>query len=125
MLQELLRNKGIKVQRYRLRDSLHRVDYIGVQTRTRGRLKRWSYNVKEPNQLWHIDTNHKLSCWHIIIFGATNGFSRLPVSLECSSCNKASLFNPFFVKGVQTYGLPSCIGLGHRICCSCGFHESK
>ena len=46
MLQEILGNKGIKVQRYRLRDSIHRVDYIGVQTRTRGRLKRRSYNVK-------------------------------------------------------------------------------
>ena len=48
MLQEMLGNKGIKVQRYRLRDSIHRVDYISVQTRTRGRLKRRSYNVNGP-----------------------------------------------------------------------------
>ena len=107
MLQEMLGNNGIKVQRYRLRDSIHRVDYIGVQTRTRGRLKRRSYNVKGPNQLWHIDTNHKLSRWYIIIFGAIDGFSRLPISLECSSNNKAGTILSFFLKGVQTYGLPS------------------
>ena len=107
MLEEMLRNKGIKVQRYRLRDSIHRVDYIGVQTRTRGRLKRWSYNVKGPNLLWHIDTNHKLSRWYIIIFGAIDGFSRLPVSLECSSNSKADTILSFFLRAVQTYGLPS------------------
>ena len=107
MLQEMLRNTGIKVQWYRLRNSIHRVDYIGVQTRTRGRLRRRSYNVKGPNQLWHIGTNHKLSRWYIIIFGAIDGFSRLPVSFEYSCNNKADTILSFFLKGVQTYGLPS------------------
>ena len=92
MLQEVLRNKGIKLQRYRLRDSIHRVDYMGDQTRTRG---------------WHNDANHKFSHWYIVIFGAIDVSSRLPVSLECSSNNKANTILSFFLKGVLTCGLPS------------------
>ena len=37
MLRELLREKGVHVQRMRLRDSLHRVDDVGVSSRRRGR----------------------------------------------------------------------------------------
>ena len=59
----------------------------------------------------HIDTNHKLSHWYIIIFGAIDGFSRLPVSLECSSNSKAEIILFFFLKCVQTYGLPSRVSL--------------
>ena len=54
-----------------------------------------------------ILTQTKLSRWYIIIFGAIDVFSRLPVSLECSSNNKADTILSFFLKGVQTYGLPS------------------
>ncbi|CAB4042126.1 tRNA (uracil-O(2)-)-methyltransferase, partial [Paramuricea clavata] len=57
---QLLRGKGIKVQRMRLRDSIHRVDECGVQARKKGRLHCRVYNVKGPNQLCHVDTNHKL-----------------------------------------------------------------
>ena len=49
MLQELLRNKGIKVQRFRLRDSIHCVDYIGVQARTRVDLKEGPATLKDQN----------------------------------------------------------------------------
>ena len=33
MIKQLLRGKGIKVQRWRLRDSIHRVDSQGVENR--------------------------------------------------------------------------------------------
>jgi AraC-like DNA-binding protein len=45
-LGQILRTRGIHVQRYRLRESLHRVDNKGVNERKKGRLKRRVYNVQ-------------------------------------------------------------------------------
>ena len=41
------------------------------------------------------------------IFGAVNGFSRLPVSLKCVSNNKSETLVSCFMKGLKTYGIPS------------------
>ena len=107
ILRELLKGRGIIIQRYRFKDSMHRVSEVGIQSRRKGRLKRRVYNVKGANHLWHIDTNHKLVKWYLIIFGTIDGYSRLPVSLECISNNKAPTVLACFLKGVHTYGLPS------------------
>ncbi|CAG2199047.1 unnamed protein product [Mytilus edulis] len=53
--------KRIKVQRLRLRDAILRIYFAGTQERKTGRLHRRVCNVTAPNQLWHIDTNHKLN----------------------------------------------------------------
>ena len=107
MLGHLLKGRGLYVQRFRLRDSIHRVHEGGIEARTRRRLKRRTYNVKGPNHIWHIDTNHKVIRWYIIIFRAIHGFSRLPVSLEYTVNNKASTILSCILKGVNTYGMPS------------------
>ena len=60
ILRELLKGTRIIIQRYRFRDSMHRVNEVGIQFRRKGRLKRRVYNVKGANHLWHINTNHKL-----------------------------------------------------------------
>ena len=60
LLKQILAHRGIKVQRMRLCDSVQRVDHEGVENRERACLRRRTYNVQGPNQLWHIDTNHKL-----------------------------------------------------------------
>ena len=86
---------------------MHRVSEVGIQSRRKGRLKRRVYNVKAANDLWHIDTNHKLVTWYLIIFGAIDGYSRLSVSLECISNNKAPTALACILKDVHTYGLPS------------------
>ena len=107
MLRGLPKDRGFNVDRYRLRDSIYRVNDFGVQARKKGRLNKRVYNVKGANHLCHIDTNHKLIKWHIIIFGAIDGYSRLPVSLECINNNKATTVLSCFLKGVETYGIPS------------------
>ena len=106
MLRQMLMEKGLKIQRFRVRESIHRVDLEGVEERKKGRLKRRAYNVNGPNHLWHIDTNHKLVRWYLIVFGAIDGFSRLPVSLECVDNNKAETILKCFMEGVASYGLP-------------------
>ena len=107
MLKQILSGKGIKVQRVRLRESIHRVDSDGVEARKRGRLHRRVYNVQCPNALWHVDTNHKHVRWNFVIFGCIDGFSRLCVALKCLDNNKANTLLQCFVGGVQAYGLPS------------------
>ena len=63
--------------------------------------------VKGPNELWHLDTNHKLVRRFFITIGAIDGFSRLPVALECTTNNKAETVLQCFTKAVENYGLPS------------------
>ena len=77
MIMQILRQTGISVQRYRLRDSIHRIDSIGVSERKRGRLHRRVYEVMGPNHLWHIDTNHKLIRWRVVVAGGIDGYSRM------------------------------------------------
>ena len=107
ILRELLKGGGFEVERYRLRDSIHGVNNFGVQAGEKGRLKRRVYNVKGGNHLWHIDTNHKHIKWYIIIFGAIDGYSRFPVSLDCINNNKETTLLTCFLKSVETYGIPS------------------
>ena len=89
MLKVLLKQRGIKMHRIRLRDSIHRVDQEGVKERKKVRLKRRVYNVQRPNHWWHVDTNHKLVSWNFIIVVGIDCFSRLPVMLKCTDNNNA------------------------------------
>ncbi|KAK3084140.1 hypothetical protein FSP39_008884 [Pinctada imbricata] len=107
MIKEMLKQQGIRVQRWRLRDSIHRLDSGGVEERKRGRLHRRVYNVVAPNHLWHIDTNHKLIRWRFVIIGGIDGFSRRIMFLKCSDNNKASTVLQHFLNGVERYGCPN------------------
>ena len=79
-----LRTKGVVIQRQRIRDSMKRVNPTMVQMRTRGVLHRRKYSVPSPNALWHIDGNHKLIRWRIVVHGGIDGYSRLIVFLKAS-----------------------------------------
>ena len=107
MIRHILLDGGIVVQRNRLRESLHRVDEEGIAKRSKGRLHRRIYNVRGANQLWHVDTNHKLIRWNFVVFGAIDGFSRLPVALQCFNNNKSDTLVDCFITAVINYGLPS------------------
>ena len=98
---------GLKVQHYRLRESLRRVDPRGVRSRLRQALHRRRYNVCIPNSLWHINGYLKLIRWSIVVHGGIDGYSRLPVFLSASTNNAADTVLQCFLYGVQQYGLPS------------------
>jgi hypothetical protein len=83
ILGQMVRKTGIKVQRWRLRESMHRLDVSGINERKKGRLQRWIYNVQGVNHLWHVNTNHKLIRWRLVIVGGIDGFSRMIMYLNC------------------------------------------
>ena len=60
-------------------------------------------------KLWHVDTNHKLIRWNFVIVGGIDGFSRLPVMLECTDNNStATILRCFFnLIAVHEFGIPS------------------
>ena len=102
-----LRGRNIHVQRTRIRESLQRVDQIGRSIRKRYAICRRVYNVKGPNYLWHIDSNHKLIAQRFVIHGCIDGFSRMIVYLHCCTNNRADTVLELFQGGVQKFGLPS------------------
>ena len=71
-----LRGRQINVQRHRVRDSIKMVDPIGRSIRKRYAICRRVYNVRGPNHLWHIVSNHKLISWRFVIHGCIDGFSK-------------------------------------------------
>ncbi|KAL2102046.1 hypothetical protein ACEWY4_003807 [Coilia grayii] len=78
MVKGRLRSLGIHVPWRRVAASLHRVDSVGILSRLSGLgcILRRTYSVRGPLSLWHVDTNHKLIRYNIVLFGAVDGYSR-------------------------------------------------
>jgi predicted transcriptional regulator len=86
-----LRSRDIKVPQSRVRESMHRTDPEGVSMRWLSITPRRVYNVSGPLALWHIDGNHKLIRYNIIIiFGGViqNTTKMKQLNIVCIlSCN--------------------------------------
>ncbi|XP_023666594.2 uncharacterized protein [Paramormyrops kingsleyae] len=108
MVRAALQAHGHQVQFERVRASMHRVDTAGVICRMTqlGCVIRRTYSVSSPRALMHIDTNHKLIRYNIIIFGGIDGFSRKIMYLGAASNNRASTTLDFFQESVETFGFP-------------------
>ena len=103
LIKQIFLGKYVKVQRWRLRKSLHRVDGERIAQRKRGRLHR-VYHIQGPNHLWHVDTNHKLICWNLVIIRGIDGFSRLPVMLKYHQiCHRKKLITFFCFSEADTW----------------------
>jgi hypothetical protein len=105
--------RGLKLQRRRIRESLQRTDAVGVAIRRHLAITRRRYHVARPNSLWHIDGNHKLIRWRMVIHGGIDGFSRLPVYLRCSDNNRADTVLEAFLRATTKFGLPSRVRCDH------------
>uniref|UniRef100_A0A8C1YI89 Integrase catalytic domain-containing protein n=1 Tax=Cyprinus carpio TaxID=7962 RepID=A0A8C1YI89_CYPCA len=103
-----LRARGVKVQRSRLLAMLKAVDPLGTALRgvQLNIIQRRSYCVGAPLALWHIDGNHKLINWRIVIHGGIDGYSRKIMFLRASNNNRATTVLSCFLAAVENFGLP-------------------
>uniref|UniRef100_A0A9J7X8B1 Integrase catalytic domain-containing protein n=1 Tax=Cyprinus carpio carpio TaxID=630221 RepID=A0A9J7X8B1_CYPCA len=109
MVKGHLNGLGLRIQTLRVQRSMRRNDPQGVMERSLSlhTVRRRCYSVPAPNSLWHIDGNHKLIRWRIVIHGGIDGFSRLVVYLGASTNNRAETVLNLFKHAVRNYGIPS------------------
>uniref|UniRef100_A0A9J8DGK1 Integrase core domain-containing protein n=1 Tax=Cyprinus carpio carpio TaxID=630221 RepID=A0A9J8DGK1_CYPCA len=109
MVKGCLQANGHRVQWNRIKESMHRVDAPGILERMTqlGCIVRRTYFVQQPLSLVHVDTNHKLIRYNIVIFGAIDGYSRKILYLEPATNNCSNTALSFFLKAVETFGWPS------------------
>lgn len=113
MVQGHLRAQGGHVQRDGLRSVIHQIDPIGATTRRRPPIRRRVYSVPCPNYIWHIDGNHKLIRWRMVLHHAVDRFSRLVVFGKCSTDNRASTVLALYQEALLKYGCPFRVRTDH------------
>uniref|UniRef100_A0A6Q2XMV9 Resolvase HTH domain-containing protein n=1 Tax=Esox lucius TaxID=8010 RepID=A0A6Q2XMV9_ESOLU len=93
-----LEAEGHHVQWTRLKASMHRVDTEGILSRMT--------SMGCPHFLQHIDNNHKLIRYNMVIFGGIDGYLRKIMYLNAGSNNTANTALQFFLDGVRRFGWP-------------------
>ena len=76
LLSGYLRARNIHVESC-VRESLTRVDPLGIQARRCRTVHRRVYNISHPLTLWHFDGNHKLVHWRMVVHGCVDGYTRI------------------------------------------------
>lgn len=107
MMDGHLKSLGIRVQRERLRQSLIRCNPVNTAVRRLRLIRRRKYSVPGPNSLWHMDGNHSLIRWKMVVHGCIDGYSRLVLYLHLADNNRANTVLNTFVRATQNYGIPS------------------
>jgi DNA-binding Lrp family transcriptional regulator len=106
IIYELLISIGYKIQRQRIRESIHRIDPIGPAVRWSNFVERQPYKVAGPNSLWHNDGTHSLIRWKFIIHAFIDGYSRAVTGIKCSTNNRAETVLHLFDKAISQWGIP-------------------
>ena len=105
-------SQGIHVQRAKLRAIIHRIDPVGTAERSVA-VRRRVYHVDAANDVRHIDGNHKLIRWRMVVHGGIDGYSRLITFLQCHTDNRSESVLAAFMNGVQRYGFPRKVRTDH------------
>lgn len=108
--------QGLVVKQKTVRLLLKELDPVGVDIRTRRRLRRRTYKNKGPNYLWHLDGYDKLKPYGICIHGCIDGFSRHLMWLKASSnTSDPKIIAGYFCETVEAIG-----GCPVRVRADCG-----
>ena len=113
LLQGLLIHKGIKVPREKLRIAIHHVDHANTIHRRSSTISRRIYTTPCPNSVWHVDGNHKMIRWRLVIHAGIDGYSRCVVFVKCSNNNCATTVLNTFLEGVSVFGMPTRVRTDH------------
>ncbi len=88
---------------------------MGTALCLRGQIYRRKYSVPAPNSLWHIDENHKLVRYRLVIHCCIDGYCCLLVYVHCANNNYAETVVEQFVQGTEQYGIPSRVRSDHGL----------
>ena len=111
---EMVRNVTPNIGQTRMMGTM-RSQGVGTILRFHQAIYRRKYSVPQPNSLWHIDGNHKMIGWRMVIHACVDGYSRLIIYLHSANNNLAETVEKQFLRGVQTYGLSSRVRTDHRL----------
>ncbi|KAF3842610.1 hypothetical protein F7725_024561 [Dissostichus mawsoni] len=108
MVKGRLLSIGLRVQWTRMAASMHRVDSIGILSRlaSLGCVVRRTYSVRGTLSLVHVDTNHKLISYNIVLFGGVERVFEKGNVLRCFDQHRASTAYGFFLEANQRHGVP-------------------
>ena len=101
-----LRACAFHIQRSRVRSAIHHNNPNGPMSHCYPPISRCVYSVPRPNYVWHIDGNHKLVRWRMVLHHAVDGYSQLVVFGACSTNNTASTVLQLYHQVVRRYGRP-------------------
>ncbi|KAL3875389.1 hypothetical protein ACJMK2_033342 [Sinanodonta woodiana] len=90
-----------------VRERLQIIDPVGRAVRQRRAIRQRTYNITVPNQLWHMDSSHKLISWWFVIHSCIDGASRCIICLKCLANNLAQTVLGYFQEDVRAFGMPS------------------
>ena len=65
--------------------------------------------------MWHIDGNHKLIRYRLVVHCCVDGYSRVLVYAHLTDNNRAVTVLNLFINGVAEYGLPSRVRSDHGL----------
>jgi hypothetical protein len=98
-----LRAQNVTVTRQQVRDIMQARDPYRHMMRRAQVLHRREYDVPFINSVWHMDGQHKLINWKIVIHGCVDGKSRLIVFMHASDNNRAETVTPNFVHATERW----------------------
>lgn len=104
------------LQRSRIRASIHRIDQQGVKERTEAvsrRIRRRVYGSPYPHHCWHIDGNHKLIRWGLVVHCGIDGFSRACTFIRCNNNNRATTVLQLFIDACEAFTVPCRVRTDH------------
>lgn len=110
-----LRSLGIKASRRRQRITSFLVDKDAQILRKSAKVSRVRYVSQGPHWRWHMDGNHKLIHWGIVIHGCIDGFSRKLIFCECSDNNTGKQVKQYFIDAVRREGYPCGIRVDYGV----------
>jgi hypothetical protein len=103
LLAGYIRSQGYRVTMDQIRASVYRVDPEGPIRRLSEVIPRREYVSRGPMDCVHIDGNHKLIRWKLVIHGGIDGCTREIIFLKCSDNNRAQAVFAEFLRGCIEY----------------------
>ena len=73
-MQGLLAHRNIKVPQEKLCSEIHRVDHTNTVSRQSTVVSNRVYSTPHPNNIWHLDGNHKMIYWRLVMHAGVDGF---------------------------------------------------